>query len=61
MCNTVHKAQGKTMSDNVVINPNSLFEKHHLYVALTRATKFDSIILTEPITMRIFKMTCYVV
>lgn len=61
MCNTVHKAQGKTMTDNVVINPNSLFEKHHLYVALTRATKFDSIILTEPITMRIFKMTCYVV
>jgi Icc-related predicted phosphoesterase len=60
MCNTVHKAQGKTMINNVVINPNSLFEKHHLYVALTRATKFDSIILTEPITMRIFKMTCYV-
>ena len=61
MCNTVHKAQGKTMINNVVINPNSLFEKHHLYVALTRATKFDSIILTQPITMHIFKMTCYVV
>jgi hypothetical protein len=61
MCNTVHKAQGKTMTENVVINPNSLFEKHHLYVALTRATNFNSIILTVPITMRIFEMTAYVI
>ena len=60
MANTVHKAQGKTMLNNVVIAPGSLFEKHHLYVALTRATQFKSIILTQPITMRILRATCYV-
>lgn len=57
---TVHKSQGKTIKKNLIINPSRLFEKHHLYVALTRATKFDSIILTEPITMETMINTAYV-
>ena len=51
---TVHKSQGKTIKHHVIINPSRLFEKNHLYVALTQATKFKSIILTEPITLEIF-------
>ena len=44
---TIHKAQGKTIKRNVIINPTRLFAKNHLYVALTRATKFSSVFLTE--------------
>jgi len=58
---TVHKSQGKTIRNNLIINPSRLFEKHHLYVALTRATKFDSIILTQPITMETMINTAYVI
>jgi len=57
---TVHKAQGSTYSGNVIINPSRLFEKNHLYVALTRAIKFSSIYLTEPININTFIQTCYV-
>ena len=54
---TIHKAQGKTIKRNVIINPSRLFSKNHLYVALTRATKFDSVFLTQPMTMNIFTTT----
>jgi hypothetical protein len=57
---TVHKSQGKTLKGNVVINPSRLFERNHLYVALTRATCFNNIYLTEPITFRQFFKTVYV-
>lgn len=55
---TVHKAQGSTYLGNVVINPTKLFEKNHLYVALTRAVRFSNIYLTEKITMDILEKTC---
>ena len=54
---TVHKAQGRTIIRNVVINPSRLFAKNHLYVALTRATKFSSIYLTEPMKFSTFCKT----
>lgn len=54
---TIHKAQGKTIKRNVIINPSRLFAKNHLYVALTRATKFSSIFLTEPISYKQFCTT----
>jgi len=57
---TVHKSQGKTLKRHVIINPSGLFERNHLYVALTRATKFESIYLTEPITFDQFIKTVYV-
>jgi hypothetical protein len=57
---TVHKAQGKTLRRNVIINPTRLFARNHLYVALTRATSFDNIYLTEPITDGVFRKTCLV-
>jgi ATP-dependent exoDNAse (exonuclease V) alpha subunit len=57
---TVHVAQGGTYKRNVIINPTRLFEKNHLYVALTRATKFNSIYLTNPIRLDVFNKTCYV-
>lgn len=47
---TIHLAQGKTKSGNVIINPTRLFEKEHLYVALTRAVKLNNIYLTNKIT-----------
>ena len=58
---TVHKAQGRTITRNVVINPSRLFAKNHLYVALTRATKFSSIYLTEPMKFSTFCKTVNVV
>jgi hypothetical protein len=57
---TIHKAQGKTIKRNVIINPSRLFAKNHLYVALTRATKFSSIFLTEKMTFETFCKTVYV-
>jgi hypothetical protein len=51
---TIHKAQGKTIKRNVIINPSRLFAKNHLYVALTRATKFSNVYLTEPMSYRTF-------
>ena len=57
---TVHKSQGKTLKRNVVINPTRLFERNHLYVALTRATRFNNVFLTEPITFRQFAKTVFV-
>ena len=54
---TVHKAQGRTIKNNVVINPTRLFSKNHLYVALTRATKFSSIYLTKKISFDTFSKT----
>ena len=58
---TVHKAQGRTLKGKVVINPSRLFDKNHLYVALTRASNFNSIYLTEPISLRVFAKTCFVI
>ena len=58
---TIHKSQGKTKKGKVVIDPSRLFEKNHLYVALTRATKFENIYLTAPITMRTFAKTVFVI
>jgi hypothetical protein len=46
---TAHKVQGKTYSGNVIINPTRLFEKNHLYVAITRATHFNNIYFTQPL------------
>jgi len=57
---TIHKAQGKTIKRNVIINPSRLFSKNHLYVALTRATKFSSIYLTEPMSFNVFCKTVHV-
>ena len=57
---TVHKAQGATLKNNVIINPTRLFSKNHLYVALTRATKFSSIYFTNKINMKVFSKTCNV-
>jgi hypothetical protein len=57
---TIHRAQGKTIKRNVIINPSRLFSKNHLYVALTRATKFDSIYLTEKMTFKTFCKTVHV-
>jgi len=57
---TVHKAQGCTIKRNVIINPSRLFAKNHLYVALTRATNFNSIYLTEKMTFRTFSKTVHV-
>ena len=57
---TVHKSQGKTLKRNVVIDPTRLFSKNHLYVALTRATKFSNIYLTKKITFDIFSKTVQV-
>ena len=54
---TIHKSQGKTIKRNVIINPSRLFSKNHLYVALTRATTFNSIFLTQPMSMNTFMKT----
>jgi hypothetical protein len=58
---TIHKAQGKTLTGNVIINPSRLFAKNHLYVALTRAIKFTNIFLTEKITYNTLMKTCSVI
>lgn len=60
MALTVHKSQGKTLKRNVVIDPTRLFERNHLYVALTRATKFENIYLTESVTFNQFIKTVFV-
>jgi len=58
---TVHKAQGRTMKGKVVIDPTRLFDKNHLYVALTRASTLRNVYLTEPISLRVFAKTCFVI
>ena len=58
---TVHKAQGRTMKGKVVIDPSRLFDKNHLYVALSRASSFENIYLTSPITLRVLAKTCSVI
>ena len=57
---TVHKAQGKTISRYVNIDPSRMFTQNHLYVALTRATRGDYIRFTKPLTMSSMKKTCRV-
>ena len=59
-CLTVHKAQGRTIKRHVVINPTRLFSKNHLYVALTRATKFSNLHFTKKITINTFSKTVQV-
>ena len=54
---TVHKAQGMTITGNLQIDPSKLFEKNHLYVALTRATCLNNIYFTCPITPKMVKKT----
>lgn len=61
MALTVHKSQGKTLEGNVIIDPSRLFERNQLYVAITRATKFENIYLTCPITFYQFCKTVKVV
>jgi ATP-dependent exoDNAse (exonuclease V) alpha subunit len=61
MALTVHKAQGKTIKRHVIINPTRLFSKNHLYVALTRATKFSNVYFTHPISMHTFSKTVNVI
>ena len=51
---TIHKSQGKTITRNVIINPTRLFAKNHLYVALTRATKFSSVFFTARMSFKTF-------
>ena len=57
---TVHKAQGRTIKNNVVINPTRLFSKNHLYVALTRATTFSNVYFTKKIIINTFSKTVQV-
>ena len=59
-CLTVHKAQGRTIKRHVVINPTRLFSKNHLYVALTRATKFSNLHFTKKISIHTFSKTVQV-
>jgi len=47
---TIHRVQGKTYTGDVIFNPTSLFEKNHLYVAMSRATRLDNIYLTEKLS-----------
>lgn len=47
-CVTMHKTQGQTY-EKAVITPSS-FTYGQLYVALSRVTSFDGVILTQPIT-----------
>ena len=61
MALTVHKSQGKTLKGNVVIDPTRLFERNHLYTALTRATCFANIHLTAPISFHQFSRTAFVI
>jgi len=51
---TVHRVQGRTCSDKVVLDPSTLFAKNHLYVAITRAIKFDSLYLSSALTLETF-------
>ncbi|OEG70249.1 hypothetical protein ATZ36_05355 [Candidatus Endomicrobiellum trichonymphae] len=49
---TIHKSQGKTF-DNVIIDMEyGAFAPGQLYVALSRCTSFDGIILSRPLTKR---------
>ncbi|MDR1195566.1 MAG: AAA family ATPase [Endomicrobium sp.] len=49
---TIHKSQGKTF-DNVIIDmENGSFAPGQLYVALSRCTSFDGILLSRPLTKR---------
>lgn len=57
---TVHKAQGDTITGNLLIDPSRLFADNHLYVALTRATCFDCVYLAKKISLSVFKKTVYV-
>ena len=55
---TIHRSQGLTVRENIIIDPDRLFDKNHLYVALTRAIKLDNVYLTQPIEIRTIKRTC---
>jgi ATP-dependent exoDNAse (exonuclease V) alpha subunit len=55
---TIHRSQGLTISENVIIDPDRLFVANHLYVALTRATKLSNIYLTESIKIHTIRKTC---
>ena len=51
---TIHRVQGRTYMGNVILDPTTLFEKNHLYVAISRAIKLDNIYLTQPIDLNTF-------
>jgi len=60
MALTIHKSQGKTLKNKLIINPSRLFEENHLYVALTRATSLKNVYLDGAISMDILERTCKV-
>lgn len=57
---TIHRAQGMTCRGNIILDPDRLFDKNHLYVALSRATKLSNVYLTSPIDIRTMSKTCVV-
>lgn len=46
---TIHKSQGKTFQNLIIDIGNGAFASGQVYVALSRATSLDGIILTKPI------------
>ena len=54
---TIHRVQGKTYNNNVVFDPTTLFEKNHLYVAMSRATHLENIYLVQKLSLGQF-MRC---
>jgi ATP-dependent exoDNAse (exonuclease V) alpha subunit len=45
---TIHRCQGMTL-DGVVFDPNKVFERHQLYVALSRVRKLEDLYLRSRI------------
>jgi hypothetical protein len=54
---TIHKAQGRTVKKSLIIDPTKLFNRNHLYVALSRATSLKNIYLTEKISIYMLRRT----
>jgi hypothetical protein len=62
---TIHKSQGKTFDHVVVDLGQSTFASGQMYVALSRCTSFDGLILKSPVSwrhvqtdMRVFDFLC---
>jgi ATP-dependent exoDNAse (exonuclease V) alpha subunit len=49
---TIHKSQGKTFDRVVLDIGNGTFSPGQLYVALSRCTSFEGIVLKQPILRR---------
>jgi hypothetical protein len=54
---TIHKAQGRTVKKSLIIDPTKLFNRNHLYVALSRATSLKNIYLTEKLSIHMLRRT----